>query len=216
MDEAAMDEPKDDMSHERTSPLAEIDARLVRLKTFETDLQNDETQRARQVMRTIVEPRLSWFDERGIAVTYHGSLQYNDPRNLDVDIAFVPMENLPQDEKQGMHNELHDAFTQPGVWPGEGCTTNFEWVDFERISKVAEEMGDSPFDPADESKDIGATYSACYVLSSPLLFESQRNLLQQSQQKIRQIAAKSKWLRDAMVSALDETIQIREERRSRQ
>lgn len=69
--------------------LPEIDSQLAQLKYFETDLQNDEVAKARIALLRVFDPQFQWFQSQRIIVTYHGSLQYNDPRNLDVDVEFM-------------------------------------------------------------------------------------------------------------------------------
>lgn len=64
-------------------PLPGIDDKLAQLKFYETDLENDEVKKAVKAMRRILDPYFKWFQSRQVVITYHGSLQYNDPRNLD-------------------------------------------------------------------------------------------------------------------------------------
>jgi hypothetical protein len=211
MDEAFINEGAGSGGAERKSPLDEIDSRLARLKGFETDRRSEEVVQAIGAMQRILEPRLPWFDQKGIAVTYHGSLQYHDPRTLDVDIAFIAGKNLPSAEEIGVEQEINDDFSRPGVWPRADCDTNFSWPGMDAMRREVEEKAGSEYDPQDVEQDADRWGS--YVLSSPVLFGSQRALLTGYQKEIRRMAAESRWLRDGIIHNLDNAIRTRLVRR---
>jgi hypothetical protein len=211
MIEESMGDGVDTGGSERHSPLSKIDARLARLKVFEADLHNDEVEAAKASMKRILEPRLSWFDQKGIAVTYHGSLQYNDPKELDVDISYIAGTKLPQGEELEMEQEINNDFSVSGAWPREQCDTNFSWPSVDAIKREVQARGDSEYDPEDVEQD--ADRWGAYILSSPVLFASQTELLGRYQQEIRQLAGESKWLRDGIVYSLDSAIRVRMMRR---
>ena len=129
--------PRPSPEGQPTISIPEIDRRLKALKRFETDLQNPEVEKARAAIRQIVGSKMPWFNEHDIAVIYHGSLQYNDPRNLDVDLVFIG-EPPHFDELNSVKQELEDAFTQSGAWPRYPCETNFGYASLELIRRELE------------------------------------------------------------------------------
>lgn len=191
--------------------LPDIDDRLAVLKRFETDLHNNETERGKEVLRQILEPRLPWFESRGLVILYHGSLQYNDPVNLDIDMDFVS-EDLSYNDFLSMEGELEQALIQPDIWPRNPCVTNFTFLKISAIREEVAEIGQTPYDP-EASDDLFADLDASKVLSARLLFPSQTNALNQYQTEIRQLATGSPWLQAGIVFNLNDAIAIRQARR---
>lgn len=199
-----------DSSRRSTERAQNISDRLSQLKRFETDLHNDEVVRAKTSMEQILRPRFPWFDARGIVITYHGSLQYNDPVHLDVDMQFVS-ENVHYEEFRETCQVLEHEFMHPGAWPRGRCDTNFLFTSLVEMKQEVDEKGDSTYNP-DEDDQI-ADLAASLVLSSRLLFDSQSSLLAQFQAETKQLALKSKWLGDGIIYLLENTIAIRQQRR---
>ncbi|GEM_PF-4459130 len=91
---------------------------LAELKTFETDLVNQEAQKARTILRDFFSGSLGYANASGCALTMHGSLVYNDPKNLDADVTIVS-DKLPSGVMRHfwkLQLELED------LWPWKGLT----------------------------------------------------------------------------------------------
>lgn len=194
--------------------VANIDSLLGKLKVFESDQINEEVERAIQAVHRLIDPRFSWFETHGIIVTYHGSLQYHDPKNLDVDLYFVGL-NIEYEDVEHVYDELEEKFTQPGIWPRQPCDTNFGIASIKKIDEELKNF-DSESNYGADAQGYGDFYpesSASYILSSALLYEEQRNGLKVLQMQIRDRLSRNRWLREGVFDSLSGAIQIREERR---
>jgi len=194
--------------------LPEIDSRLAQLRGFETDLQNDEVAKAITALHKVFDPQLEWFTSHGVVITYHGSLQYNDPRNLDADVEFMG-DNLEFKDIKDRISKAEDELQEPGVWPRKNCDTNFGHCSIGKIRKELKEFeGEEHYNPnPEEDYDFNPELDASLILSSKVLFESQRPQLEGLQKKVRRLIAENQWLKEGVLYELTDVVNIRQERR---
>lgn len=203
--------PKYISENEAFSGLASIGKRLDTLRGYETDRRDPEVEKAVLVIREILEPCLPWFEKHGIVITYHGSLQYNDPRNLDVDLGFISLDK-PWEVVWRMDKYLEDSFVQQNVWPRENCITDMTWLQIRDIAREAAIYTNLPYRHDDRDNHI-VDLTATLVMTSALLDEKQRPLYRKYRGQVWQIASDSRWLREGIAYILDSVIEEREERR---
>jgi len=193
--------------------LPEIDSKLVQLKQFETDLQNDEVTKAITALHRVFDPQFEWFASHNIVITYHGSLQYNDPRNLDADVEFMG-DNLEFKDVKDKRFEAEDELEKPGVWSRENCDTNFGISSISKIRRELKELEGEHYDPdPKEDRDFNPEFGASLILSSKVLFESQKPLLEGLQKKVRRLIAENQWLNEGVLHELTDVVRERQSRR---
>lgn len=193
--------------------LPEIDKKLRVLKRFETDLKDPEVEQAKTAMHTVIAPHLPWLNDQNIVATYHGSLQYGDPRNLDVDIALIS-EDLKYEAVASLISALEKAFVQPGAWPRETSETDLYYVSITEIRReLAQLQGKKRYSYARDFDRYYADMDSSFILSSALLFEEQRSLLSRYQNEIRVLVQNNPWLKGGIINSLNRAIKIRQERR---
>lgn len=197
--------------------LPDIDIKLVQLKYCETDLRNDGVEKAKIALHRVFDPRFKWFQSRNIIITYHGSLQYNDPSNLDLDVEFA-RDNLVLKDVRGMIRELENEFKKPGVWPREKCDTNFGVSSISGIKRGLREFeGKKHYDPnPKEDYDSNPELDASLILSSKALYGNQEPQLEDLRKKIRKLLAGNQWLREGVLSVLTGVVSVRQKRRELQ
>jgi hypothetical protein len=186
--------------------LPDIDARLAKLKSFETDLVNPEVERARQILRRLFDMDISLLRPLGV-LTYHGSLQYNDPVNLDVDVDFFLISNLSIHHGFNILEQLGEVLVGSCLWPRKPCDTNMGCSSIDQIKKGLTETGTNP------KYETFPELNASLMLSSALLYPDQEPQLRVLQREVRKIIQGHQWLHDNVVLTLDDAIHIREERR---
>ena len=189
--------------------LPDIDEKLKKLKSFEKDLVNEEVDKARECLATVFAPELEWFNSRGIILTTHGSVLYKDPRNLDVDMDFVG-ENISYKDLKEKWKKAEDELKSS--WPRKNCDVDFGIITVEGIEsdfKQLEAQGQDLGDEADLTPDLNASS----VLSSAVLFESQRPKLEAKQREVRSLLVNNPKLREGVLMTLTGVIKTREERR---
>jgi hypothetical protein len=188
-----------------------IDSKLAELKFFETDLQNEEVARAKTVLRLVFDTKLKWLESRGIIVTYHGSLQYNDPVNLDVDMNFIG-ENISSHDKD-LKKIWDDTEAVLGTfWSRKRCDIDFNAITMKGIEDDLEQSGSRGYDSVEDS-DFYPELKAAVILSSAVLFESQKPQLEVKKKEVRTLIANNPRLRDGVVNVLADVIKTREKRR---
>lgn len=193
--------------------LPEIDSKLTQLKHFETDLQNDEVTKAIIALHRVFDPQFEWFASRNIVITYHGSLQYNDPRNLDIDVEFMG-DNLEFKDVKEMEREVENELEKPGVWPRENCDTNFGICGISKIKRGLKEFEGERYDPnPKDDRDLNPELDASLILSSKVLYESQKPQLEALQKEVRKLIAGNRWLREGVLYELTDVVKVRQSRR---
>lgn len=193
--------------------LSRIDSRLLQLRQFETDLQNDEVTRAITALHKVFDPQFEWFASRNIIITYHGSLQYNDPRNLDADVEFMG-DNLGFKDIKNKFLEGERELIKPGVWPRANCETNFGNCSISKIRKGLEEFEGKHYDPnPKEDLDFDPALEAALMLSSKVLYESQKPQLEALQEEVRKLIAGNQWLKEGVLYELTDVVKVRQSRR---
>jgi len=190
--------------------LPDIDSKLAELKFYETDLQNEEVTKAKQILHTVFDPKLEWFQSRDIIVTYHGSLQYNDPRDRDVDIDFIGENIIAGDLKEMFVDKLQN------VWPRTlGGSIDLDVITVDDIKRDLERLEDEDKHrlEGEEGPDVYPELNASIILSSAVLFESQKSQLEVKRQEVRSLIANNPRLREGVLDTLTEVIKTRKERR---
>jgi hypothetical protein len=193
-----------------------IDEALLDLKRYESDLQNPEVERAIEAIKQIMEPHARFFIRNGFVITYHGSLQYNDPRNLDVDLEFMSYD-LNYSEIDARMEIIEGIFTNSNIWPRPVCDTNFG---YSVIADIRDELLEIPQtsynDPTIDNDLYYSALSASLILSSKLLYPQQTDLYNKLKLEVRKLIHKNKWLEEGVLSELEETLEIRRKRRNSQ
>lgn len=196
--------------------LPEIDNRLAELKSFEADLQNEEVVRARVALRKVFDPKFEWLNSQGIIITFHGSLQYSDPHDLDVDVEFVGGDNLFFDESmRKIIAEFDKKFEESGVWPRKNCDTNIGVSSIGTIKNSLsslEKEGVRSYDPKEEYEAFPHT-DAALILNSAVLYESQKPQLEILRGQVRQLISNNSFLREGVLDELSGVIKVRQKRR---
>lgn len=193
--------------------LPEIDSQLAQLKYFETDLQNDEVAKARIALLRVFDPQFQWFQSQRIIVTYHGSLQYNDPRNLDVDVEFMG-NNLGLKDVISKCSEIEDALKKTNAWPRKNCYTNFGVCSINGIRNDLKELEKENYaSDFKEDQELNPELVAALILSSKVLYEVQRPQLGILQQETRKLILENPWLRRGVYNTLTDVIVTRQNRR---
>jgi hypothetical protein len=194
--------------------LPDIEPKLSELKLFETDLRNPEVEKAKIILHEVFDPQFEWFNSRNIIVTYHGSLQYSDPKNLDVDISFIGDDKLTYGDMAEKEVELENEFQKK--WPRKKCETDFSILTIKDIKdesdKLKRQFGEEHM-PNGEDDDIFPPLQSAIILSSKLLYESQKPLLLGKENEVRKIIAEDEWLRREVGKELDGVIGERKKRR---
>ncbi len=194
------------------NPLEEIDKKLAILKGFETDLHNQEVEQARVSIASIIEGDIDWLNTQRMVATCHGSLQYNDPRNLDGDIMFItdtPGLSITNPEYNSHEYAMGEILSLPKMWPRVPFEPEFYIVNISNFEQMLSlvEAGTAT------ELDVERLSNAGYVLSSALINSTQEKLFRELQQKVRSIAEGSKWLRESIIENLNNAITIRKIRR---
>lgn len=204
------------MKKENTSEvkLSNIDSKLRQLKIFETDLRNDEVSKARQALHAVFDPRLEWFKSHNIVITYHGSLQYNDPDNLDVDIELIATgDPLPREDFKKISNELEKDFTKSGVWPRKNCETNIGMLSMDTIREGLRQRQSEKDSDVKEDSEVYVDTDAALILSSAVLYDEQLPQLENLRRQVRQLITSDQWLKERVAGTLGEAIKVRQGRR---
>jgi hypothetical protein len=194
--------------------LTSIDAKLKRLRVFETDLKNPEVDRAQEAIRRVFRPHLDWFHSREIAITYHGSLQFHDPVNLDIDVALLG-QSATFAEVDPVLAQVENEFTKPGVWPRSPAHTDIVYISMEQMQRHLKRI---PSDtPHIEGRfiDVSSDLIAATAISSLLVFPEQQDLFTGMDQQARKIMSQHRWLREGVEKILDHAIEVRLERRNK-
>ena len=195
--------------------LPEIDSKLAQLKDFETDLQNDEINKAIIALHGVFDQQFQWFQSRNIVITYHGSLQYNDPRNLDADIEFMG-DNLESKDVRDKFSEAEDGLMESGAWPRKNCDTNFGICSISKIKRELKEFEGERYDPnPKEDRDLNPELDSALILSSKVLYEDQKPQLEDLQKEVRKLIAGNQWLREGVLDVLTGVVAVRQGRRKR-
>lgn len=191
----------------------QIQELLQNLKPFETDRphgENDEVDKALKIIREIFEPGREGLVEDEFIPIYHGSLQYHDPHNLDVDIAFAS-EEIDEPDYQGMISTYEPRFQERiDDWPRERCDTNFGKASLEDIRRQAKYYNETGIYDVNRNDQVD---QASEILSSVLLFPEQAPLLQKLKAEVLDVARGCTILRRGIIADLEETLDIRRERR---
>lgn len=161
----------------------------------------------------VFDPRFEWFKSRNIIITYHGSLQYNDPRDLDVDVEFMGHSLGFKDVKE-MEREVENELEKPGVWPRENCDTNFGICSISKIKRDLKELEGHRYGPnSKEDRDLNLELEASLILSSKVLYESQRPQLEAIQEEVRRLITENQWLKEGVLHQLTGVVVVRQNRR---
>lgn len=196
--------------------LPEIDNKLMQLKSFEADLQNEEVVRARAALRKVFDPKFEWLNSQGIIITFHGSLQYSDPHNLDVDVELVGGDNLFFDESmRKIIAEFGKKFEEFGTWPRKNCDTNIGVSSIDTIRNSLSSLkkeGGRYYNPKEEYEAFPHT-DAALILSSAVLYESQKPQLEILRGQVRQLILNNSFLRKGVLDELNGVIKVRQKRR---
>lgn len=194
--------------------LPEIDRKLLQLRQFETDLQNNEVTEAITALRRVFDLQFERLTSLNIVITYHGSLQYNDPLNLDADVEFMG-DNLKFEDVKDKFLEAERELRKPDVWPRKTCDTNFGVCSIGEIRERLKEFdGKKHYDPnPKEDYDFDPALDASLILSSKVLYENQKPQLEYLQGEVRKLIAGSQWLREGVLHKLNSVIGVRQERR---
>jgi hypothetical protein len=213
MDNSNVEFPPVEKNNNSEIILPDIDSKLAELKFFETDLRNREVTRAKKVLQLVFNPNLKWLESRGIVVTYHGSLQYNDPVNLDVDMNFIG-ENISSHDKD--LKKIWDS-AEPVLqtfWTRKRCDIDFDAITISGIKDDLKQSKARKYDSI-EGSDSYPEQSAAILLSSTVLFESQRPQLEVKKNEVRRLIVENPRLRKGVLDTLTKVIETRKERRKR-
>ncbi len=193
--------------------MSRINKLLSDLKAFETDRHDERVDRALNLVRTEFINRPGWIPP-GTITLYHGSLQYHDPVNLDLDLDLVVLKYTR--DLLDVQLEYDDVFDGISGWPETSrgrCDSNTGLISLDTIASAA-----SLFSKSEEQEDNLSAMDASIILSGKLLFPNrpdQQSLFANYQNQVRTIArvpGNSKF-RKGIISELISVQKIRRERR---
>lgn len=172
---------------------------------------------AMQLVDAVIAPYRQKLVQKNVLVTYHGSLQYQDPVNLDLDLAFTTLDKKTEKAVyRPVILKLEDEFLELPNWPKMGrnrgrCDTNFAIFSIEELRQDAKQINKQGEYDEEECTEL----HAAYILTSRILFPEQFGLAQNFKTEIDSILATSPVLTQAVIGCLNETISIRKERKNR-
>lgn len=184
--------------------MAAIDQALTTLKGFEKDRIDPRVEAARNFLRDFLTPHKPWMEDNNLIATIHGSMQYNDPVNLDSDLVFVG-----EDHTRETFEEMHKGIELPlrTQWPT--GNRNVE-VSFSTIQEMQDDI-DEGKDPHDD--DTYGPLTASYILSGMPVFPEDEPKLAVLRSQAKEILKTNPEFRKATMDILTDTIAIRQERR---
>lgn len=197
--------------------MAQIESLIEELVVFEKNNPPDErVDRAFASIDEVIDEQRDYFIRKKILITYHGSLQFNDPRQLDLDLVFTSQDGLTLHQGQHIIQRLEEEFELVEDWPEIGenegkCDTNFtsfsmEELDDDLMNIVAE---DRKIDDEKDFIDLHITY----LLTSKALFSDQEELLAEFKTQAKELLSQSQILRESVISVLQKIIETRRERK---
>lgn len=197
--------------------IQEIQDLLQKLKGYETDRphgMNDETDRAVAEVGRVCSQFREIVDREGIILTLHGSLQYHDPHNLDIDLTMFSAKDS-KEQYLALTPPLEEAFDGEKKtvknWPREEAMTNFDYKGLDELEANAQLLeGDPDTDNLDIS--MAADFMA-ELLSSVLIFPHQQALFATFQAEGWRMLQKYPILRAKTKEELESVVTVREERR---
>lgn len=196
--------------------LERINEYISELKKCESTQKNPNVDTALAIINEIVTPYLPWFNQHGIVVTCHGSLQYHDPRNLDVDIQLVSA-NITFSQISQIICELESKFEECNNWPTPRCDPDFGLSDITDIKYELEKLDQNLvrgfYDNRVNNDDYYCSLSGSMILSSKPLYESQNALLSNYRAQVIELCIQNIYLREGIEYWLYETLEIRRKRR---
>lgn len=214
-------DPKKDLPSDTEVEMATIDRLIAELQIIEnTNPPNEYVDRAFAAIDDVIDKNekryKDYFTNNKILVTYHGSLQYNDPRNLDLDLVFISKDTQTLDQAEPIIEELTQHFEHIEDWPEMGnneghCDTNINNFSMEEITTEVTELIASNR-AVDTEKDFLDLYIGC-LLNSGLLFPEQEELFEEFRIEAKKLLLKSATLRKAVIENLQDVLKTRQERK---
>ncbi|RJR29776.1 hypothetical protein C4564_01710 [Candidatus Microgenomates bacterium] len=198
--------------------MSQIDMLINQLQNFEaTNPPDTNVLTAWKIMYASLEPFKRALNNNDVVTIIHGSMQYNDPHHLDLDLAFVARDD--QQIRNGYIaiklDKIQDAFEGLNNWPSLGenqghCHAEITPFSIEKIKKDAQayESGARVFDGQNDSADL----FLAYILSSKLVYPEQEEMYREMQNQAQGILRSSPILRNAVTKVLEETLKTRQER----
>src|SRR5579859_5699268 len=190
--------------------MQQINTLLAQLQYYETDLKNDEVERAVAITLETFAKHKNWFLQHGVIATYHGSLLYHDPKNLDADVVCFTRKWTTREELDYIL-AIGREFDRLTTWPRMPFD---EDVSFFSIDKIRQEISFAHRGAIPKDSEEDGSYNAAMLLSSQLLFPEQEGLYREMQEEILTFAQEDPLLRHGIIAALQQCIDIRQERRS--
>ena len=182
--------------------MRQLEALLQELRQFEVgNPPNERVTKALALVDGVMAPHKEYFLQNRILIIYHGSLQYNDPYHLDLDLTFTTESQGALQNSYKVQSAIEQQFTNLPDWPGmDGktyCDTNFSSSSVEQIS-------------IDQRKAAEASY----ILTSKALFPEQESLLEEFREKVRKALEKLPVLRRRVIKYIASVISTRQERKA--
>lgn len=206
------------ISEKSLFPLPEIDAKLERLTLLENDRKNESVDKMLLFLRDKLKVYLGTMNDIGVVALVHGSLQYNDPRNLDVDLGFFSQDKSFKELRwlsRYIQEEIETSTYLDGLEPiGKHKDSNLSTSSIKEIREellLVDKKGSYSV-----QEDIFAELSASKLLSAKLLFNDpkQIEILEDLRIEGRKLLKSSRWLREGVNEILDEVFLDRESNRS--
>ncbi|MEO8582030.1 MAG: hypothetical protein ABI425_05670 [Patescibacteria group bacterium] len=213
--------PQKDLDQQIEKEMAIIDQLLAKLKFFEeTNPPNDNVDRAFACIDEVIDQKQTEYRQKlidnKVLVTYHGSLQFNDPRNLDLDLVFTAVDESSLALVNNTIDKLEAECEQIDNWPTLGnnqghCDTNFNRFSIEQVEIDLKRMSieNKVIDPEYDFIDLYVGI----LLSSKVLFPEQEVLFEIFQQKAKSYLHQSTVLRKAITELLEDILKTRQERK---
>lgn len=211
----------------------EITNRISKLKEFETQNTPDpRVQEALGIIKSVMILDRRMLIQNNTLAIYYGSLLFNDPRNLDVDLELVETTH----RKDAMFNftdrknfEFEDIPNWPRTPANNGeCSAHLGYTSIQKIEgvikdfchKEAEEnwkwIPDPNSDEEDEQWDFDrAASNLSLVLTGGLLYPQQQAFHREMKGQVWRLLESYPIIQAPVAKHLQDCIEIREQRRSR-
>ena len=172
---------------------------------------NDIADDALRITRKSFERFRPFFVASHAIVTYHGSIQYHDAINLDVDIIIISDKKTPRvifESAYKLQNEMNNLES----WPTGKCETNFAFLTLDQIEKETKLFNRGV--QYDRNIHLDSMLGSC-ILTSELIFPKQQKDFDKIKNKFTDILKASPVLLGATIEEVEDCIKTRKERRMR-
>ena len=196
-----------------------IETLIKRLEDFErSNASNGDVQKALEITDRQLQPYKEILVGNDFLAIYHGSLQYRDPRNLDIDIIFFTESETERLRLRKIQLQIQGDFESLDNWPNVGrnnghCDTNFITYSLGQIKDAIEYCQAHGIRLPYEELDIDPDAAVSYILTSKLIYPEQTDLFDKFKLVAHQLLREYPVLRIAVIEELENTLDIRALRR---